>query len=327
MVVSVALYCIPTPTSAQDNSIPPCEADDVAAVLVEITDIRTEYLEVAGSISADIASDPRLLQDIVALKSRWWEDIVPSFARCTELVDVSLSFGRLLDETIILLGLRHAADGQRLRGNERSFQALQSLLESQSELFGSVAIQSDEDVSLLVSVLNLESGGTQAVTATPILEATGDGLPIFTDDFANPETVRTLTLFCSDIFETVLYPPSDRPREAIELLAGLSSVEDENLELLDAMITVDVETGTWKYPILSVGDVSAADVDTSRELMSGQSHLLVFIPLPGGEFYRVEHTYPDFSMQAHTVLTSDVEQLFQLMDADGCLEDLEEYAR
>jgi hypothetical protein len=168
----------------------------------------------------------------------------------------------------------------------------------------------------------------EASTPITTMSATASSATLlFTDQFSDPDIVGRFEVSCPKDLFPVFYPivTDNRPDEAIEFLASIEVIDMGDLSYGDVQNIF--RDNDRRYPHILVGNISYDDVNTTNEFQEKyRRHELVFIPLSGGEFYRIEHDQADYSYIWQKVSAAQVEELFKILNAPKCLEGLEPYS-
>jgi hypothetical protein len=325
LVVMVLLVFQIASVSAQDIKMPYCTQEEALSVFNEFQTLNERIAEKI-TLPDDPEQYPEYFLYYYDLRDEWWTEKVPLFPECVEIHNASYAFGYAMDQLIMSLGFVNTYFLEVERGNLESASQFQDRSQAlgSSELFTNA---SKNTVNAIEGLYSLAYGSkdiqSAAATVTPIGSSS---LPIFADEFADPDMARQFEVSCPNDLYPVFYPivTDQRPDEAIEFLTAIKVIATSDLSYGD--VQINYGNKGMRYPEITIGNITSDDVNTSNELQEKyRRHKLVFIPLSDGEFYRVEHDQSNYDFIWHKVSTADVEELFQILDAPKCLEGLEPY--
>jgi hypothetical protein len=312
-----------TVVNGQDNQLQPCTADQVQSAIDEFKTVHDQVTS-EMTLSSDRFTWDEYFLYFYDLRIEWLTEKAPALPNCQEIQNTSSAMVDLIDELLITTGLANTGLLELERKNT------DVALEFQKRITNIDSARLDkalEEFNTLYAGLG-EPTILEASTPITTMSATASSATLlFTDQFSDPDIVGRFEVSCPKDLFPVFYPivTDNRPDEAIEFLASIEVIDMGDLSYGDVQNIF--RDNDRRYPHILVGNISYDDVNTTNEFQEKyRRHELVFIPLSGGEFYRIEHDQADYSYIWQKVSAAQVEELFKILNAPKCLEGLEPYS-
>ena len=94
----------------EDIPIPACSGEEVALLVLEIRQFAGDFVEFDQALMSisDVTELQAKTEELDALQRAWWSEIVPELPLCSLALDISVVFGRTLDEYLAYILLLQA---------------------------------------------------------------------------------------------------------------------------------------------------------------------------------------------------------------------------
>jgi hypothetical protein len=117
-----------------------CSEEDMTALADGIGTINETYIELGNSLTDASGNDlTAVVAGFSTLSSEYWVTFAPELPECAEAQDLGTSYGLLLDDTLIMVGLLKLAEYEAEAGNDELAQTLTYSITVRSEALTAMA--------------------------------------------------------------------------------------------------------------------------------------------------------------------------------------------
>lgn len=153
VIAFLILLLSATPTFAQldpNEWGDACTRQDIGVLAVTIRDtgVMRDLVDVFGGIDANatLRTVANTVEDLEAIQTQWWDEIVPSLPQCNAVAEYVITLGVGLDEFLIGLSLQYTAATARTNGDNAAYRRWSRLAEQHVERGGAL-ISDAADIS------------------------------------------------------------------------------------------------------------------------------------------------------------------------------------